>query len=444
MSWQFDPNSGDMQWVNDGVGDPSQAGLDAARSGSQAINGKGAVQAAPTLGKTSHGSAGAGTAHNIRTDALGNSVPDQRFDPSGYRAWAEGNLNAQRSGALGIQSQVGALTGDIQLDILRRQQEATAKAGGLQPDTSGQFNPGTRTTATAADRGQALVGLSNAPQADFKSPVLGAVQGGAPAQTTGVWNGADTGGQVVANPSKVEQAAGQAKAAVGAAPQIDMGVADRQLGAYQEALGMSREVIDRLLNGASTAQRLGSQTLRTQLALARSARGGPGAVQQAMSQAQQQAPELQAQATQSAVGEELSRLNAAGNVAGNFAQAALGARGQDVQIAQSNQNAGLQVKDMITRLTGTQLELDQRNQELIGQLARDLAATEFQWASLSAEQASKALEYYLQVYGIDKNYAAQLKALEQSGKITSKDILNGIIGIAGAAGSVVGGALAGG
>lgn len=234
------------------------------------------------------------------------------------------------------------------------------------------------------------------------------------------------------NPSQgTGRAVDRASSALGPAPQVEMGLADRQLGAYQEALGMSREVIDRLLNGPSTAERLGQKTLTTQLALARSARGGPGAVQQALSQAQQQAPELQAQATQQAVSEELGRTQAAGNVASNFAQAALGARGQDIGIAQANQDAGLRTTQMISQLAGTQLELDQRNQELLGQLARDIAATGFDYAKLDAETASRELDRLMQMYGIDKQYAAQIKALEMAGKITSKDIFNGFMGIVG-------------
>lgn len=243
-------------------------------------------------------------------------------------------------------------------------------------------------------------------------------------------------------PSKVEEAADQAGDALGPAPRVDMGLADRRLGEYEEALGMSREVIDKLLNGPSTAERLGSQTLRSQLALARSAAGGPGAVAGALRNAQNMAPELQATATEQARQEELSKLTAAGNVASNFAQAALGARGQDVEIASKNVDSGLRLMDNIASLTGTQLELDQRNQELIGQMARDLAALDFDWGSLDAAMADKALEHYLTIYGIDENVRVQLKALKQAGKISAKDIFNGIVGIVGSA-ATIGAAAAG-
>jgi len=246
----------------------------------------------------------------------------------------------------------------------------------------------------------------------------------------------DMGGGTKQAPSTTEVAADQATDALGPAPRVDQGLADRRLGEYQEALGMSREVIDRLLNGPSTADRIGSQTLRSQLALARSAAGGPGAVAAAFRNAQNQAPELQAQASQQAAAEDLQRVSAAGNVASNFAQAALGARGQDVDIAKKNTDAGLAVKGMITQLAGTQLELDQRNQEMLGQMARDMAAMDFDWAQLDATQQNAALDRYLQQYGIDANIAAQIKVAQMSGKMSMKDWVNAGVGVLGAAASV--------
>src|SRR5690606_37024633 len=231
-------------------------------------------------------------------------------------------------------------------------------------------------------------------------------------------------------------AADRAAGALGPAPTVDQGLADRQLGAYEEALGMSREVLDALLNGPSTAERSGARTLKNQLALARSARGGPGAVQQAMATAQQGAPELQAQAAESARQEEMQRLTAAGNVASNFAQAALGARGQDIDIAKKNVDAATAFTGMIANLTGIQLELDQRNQELLGQLARDVAATGSDYAQLDAQMASAELDRLRKRYGIDEQTRVQIMAIEAEGKITAKDILNGAVGIIGSAAGI--------
>ena len=289
-------------------------------------------------------------------------------------------------------------------DLQRRQQNALGSGLTSGMDLSGQFGP--RGTTPSAAQQVAAIGAQNPGLGSGGFSPLGnpaaRASGGAPVTANSLGMGFDPNKQGRA-PSKVEQAAGQATDALGPAPQVDMGLA---------------------------------KTLQTQLALARSARGGPGAVQAALSQAQQQAPELQAAATEQARQEELSKLTAAGNVASNFAQAALGARGQDVNIAGQNVQAGLQVKDMVTRLTGTQLELDQRNTELIGQMSRDLAALQFDWASHSQQQASAALDRYLQIYQIDKNYAAQIKAIEAAGKISPKDILNGIIGVVGSAAGI--------
>ena len=329
------------------------------------------------------------------------------------------------------------MSGAIAEDLNRRSSSAIGSFQGTvgSMDLGGQFAPRGTTPSTAQNFAAAAQSGAGSFGATPTIAPQRAVSAAGPTSSlfgrTDLPNG--TPGQA---PSKVEQAADQASSAIGGAPQVDLGLADRRLGEYQESLGMSREVIDRLLNGPNTANAIGARVLENQLAVARSARGGPGAVQQATSAALRQAPELQAQAAQQAQQEELAKLTAAGNVASNFAQAALGARGQDVNIAGQNVQSGLAVKDMVTRLTGTQLELDQRNTELIGQMARDLAALQFDWASLSAQQASAALDRYLQIYQIDTNYRAQIKALEAAGKINSKDILNGIVGVVGAAAGI--------
>lgn len=367
------------------------------------------------------------------SDPTGFRVVDQ----AAYSAWHQSSLGAKGNETNYQTSQNNANAAQLQASQDAAKQQTVANQAKI--DTSGQFNPGMTRVPTVAESlagGQAASpGLGSAGYAGLTKSPLG-VSSSRPAPTVAGTVGIDMGGGVVRNPSKVQTAADQATDALGPAPQVDQGLADRRLGEYQEALGMSREVIDRLLNGPNTADRIGSQVLRTQLALARSARGGPGAVQQAMAQAQQQAPELQAAAQQQATAEELQRVTAAGNVASNFAQAALGARGQDVDIAKKNTDAGLAVKNMVANLTGTQLELDQRNQELLGQMARDMAAMDFDWAQLTAQQQDAALDRYLQQYGIDANIAAQIKLAKQSGKMGLKDWINAGVGVLGAAAGI--------
>jgi len=283
-------------------------------------------------------------------------------------------------------------------------------------------------------------------------------------------------GSPLDNPTATNQAAQQAKGALGGPPQIDQGIADRQRGGLDRALDQSgqvvdkalapidqtalesatadaRSVLDRLLNGPNTAQRLGSQTLRSQLALARSAAGGPGAVQEALRNAQTAAPELEAQAAQQATAEEMQRNAAAGQITGQLQQNALGAqqnetqrisagaqaaagavqgqlgtRSQDIDIAKSNQDAASKLIQNITQLTGTQLELDQRNQELLGQMARDAAAMKFNWGQLDAQTAEAEFDRWVKVYGIDQAAAAQIKAAAKANDKNAWDYIVPIIG----------------
>jgi hypothetical protein len=353
--------------------------------------------------------------------------------------------------------------GRLSFDISQsgRDETAMTRAGGAQAqstsqgflgqvDSSGQFGgpPAGAAQPLTIEQRRALLMQDRGVTSELTAPVFGtSVTGGRGAMDRALTRdptmgaAAPLGGDPVG--SKVELGANQAADALGPAPKIDQGLADRQLGNFDEALGMSRDVIDRLLNDPGTAERLGSATLRSQLALARSAAGGPGAVAGALRNAQAQAPELQAQATQSAVAENLSRTTAAGNVASNFANAALGARGQDVGIAAKNVEASTALMSEISRLTGTQLQLDQQNQEFLGQMARDWAAIEFDWGKLSVDQQVAEWDKWVNIYGIDKNFAAQVKAIAAGENIGPADWFNGIVGVIGA-GAGIGAAAAGG
>lgn len=383
-----------------------------------------------------------------RKDAYGVSVPAAGTPE--YSEWWRQNMEQQGAagGSSGATATQTLANRDNAAALTASQNTATANAqtNRAAVDTSGQFGAGTTRAPTVAESLAKYAPQMGASSAGYNTNLLSGASGGlqisqasrdsAAAKANAAIGGIDMGGGTVQNPSKVENAADQATDAIGPAPRVDQGLADRRLGEYQEALGMSREVIDRLLNGPNTADRIGSQVLRGQLALARSAAGGPGAVAAAFRNAQNQAPELQAASQQQAAAEELQRVTAAGNVAGNFAQAALGARGQDVDIAKKNTDAGVAVKGMITNLTGTQLELDQRNQELLGQMARDMAAMDFDWAQLNAQQQNAALDRYLTQYGIDENIKAQIKLAQQSGKMGLKDWINAGVGVLGAAAGI--------
>lgn len=405
-------------------------------------------------------------------------------DQKAYSDWHAGSLAAQKGGAGaeagGITNATQAGSQQVAEDIQRRQAASTANRATFNP--TGQFDSGRQviTTDPAANlRAASAAGVGAATQAGFTPLSSGsrfAVTSNRPAGVPAGMNVDLSPSTTVVNPSKAETAADQAAAALGPAPQIDMGIANRQQGNVDAALGLSRQAVDaalapvdqtrldtsvaearalldQMLNGPNTAERIGSQTLRSQLALARSAAGGPGAVAGAFRNAQMMAPELQAQATEAATREtlarqqaagnlvnqiqttetnrqanETSRINAASSAASGFAQGALGARGQDIQIAQANQSAASNLLNNVAQLTGTQLELDQKNQELIGQMVRDAAAMDFNWGQLSVQQAEAEFDRWVKVYGIDQAAAAQIKAAAKASQKNAWDYIIPLVG----------------
>jgi hypothetical protein len=272
--------------------------------------------------------------------------------------------------------------------------------------TVGQINPDSGAMGGAGNGGT-LLGQTN-DQTQLLRDDLARRQAEIDAQGVEAIDGARNMNPLV-NRGLTQTAANQAKTALGPAASVEQSLADRGLGGFQDAQTSSRAVLDKLMNGPSTAARIGSQTLRNQLALARSASGGPGAVQEAMRQAQFAAPELQAQATQSAVQEDLQKTQAAGQVAIQQGQNALGARGQDIDVAKSNQAAGMRLTDNIAQLTGQQLNINQQNQELLGRMFTDMSKQQFDWSKLSADAQQAELERWAKVYGIDQTVMAQLK-----------------------------------
>lgn len=385
----------------------------------------------------------------------------------------------------GINKGVAAGIGDLQADLSRRQAASSGAFQNVQQSigTSSILTPGATTP------GVNLSTVSRAPlQGALPASALGnmnilphAPSAAATAAMQGVQMPSTTP-TTAANP-QVAQAGANAQAVLGNAPKIDMGLADRDRGAVQQAIGQSQQVVDQalapvqdngltqatadarnvlnqLLNGPNTADRIGSQTLRSQLALARSAAGGPGAVQEALTAAQQAAPELEAQAAQAGTAETLQRTQAAAGVtgalqnsalgaqqnqtarigtaataAGGAAQAALGAQGQNIQVAQANQSAADNMINNIQQLTGTQLNIDQQNKNLIGQMARDAASMDYQWGSLSAQQQDVVFQTWVQAYGIDTAAAAQIQSAAIANHKSTMDYVMGFVGAAASIGA---------
>jgi len=202
------------------------------------------------------------------------------------------------------------------------------------------------------------------------------------------------------------------------------------------ALAMSKDLVDRVLGAPSGVQLAGDQALSNQLAVARSARGGAGAVQDALNNAQAQAPQLMAQTQQAAIQEQTARAGAAGQAASIFAGVAGGIADREVRIKEANQNAGLHVMDNLTTLTGQDLQFDANQINQIGLMARDFNAMGTAFANMSLQQQLAQWEDMTKRYGIDRNFKAQIESISASKSIGPLDALKMALGATAAIGGL--------
>jgi hypothetical protein len=194
------------------------------------------------------------------------------------------------------------------------------------------------------------------------------------------------------------------------------------------AFAMSQDLYSRVLNAPSQVKLAGDQALSNQLAVARSARGGPGAVQEALGQAQQQAPGLLAQTQQAAIAEEQQRNQAAQGALGIYSAVAGNVADRATAIAQANQGAGLHVLDNLTTLTGQEMQFDANQTAVIGQLARDYMNNAAQFANMSVQMQIAQWQDITQRYGIDKNFDAVVKQIAAKENVGPLDALKLVLG----------------
>lgn len=218
----------------------------------------------------------------------------------------------------------------------------------------------------------------------------------------------------------------------GAAPApVTRGAADAA--AIQQAQAGQQALLDRVLSGDSTAKAVAEQMAAEQRAQALSARGGAGAVQQAMNAAQANAPKIQQQAAIDARREEQQRQQTAATITGQQAQTALGSEQNQIAIDKLNNDASNNLVNRISELSGTQLQLDQADRVATGQLMRDVAkwATDNQqaWARMDLDAKIAWLNANVQQYGISTNaWAAIQTALIGNSKDTL-DKIEQLVGI---------------
>jgi hypothetical protein len=207
-----------------------------------------------------------------------------------------------------------------------------------------------------------------------------------------------------------------------------------------KALAMSQELVDRVMDTPLQTKQLADQALSNQLLIARSARGGAGATQNAMDTAINAAPGTLREGAQASINEQVARAGAAGQAASIFAGVAGNTADRAERIAGANQNAGLQVLNNLTTLTGFDYQFDTAKMGAIGQLARDYFNNAQVYAGLDLSRQKAVWEDMTKRYGIDAGLSAAVQKIAADEGIGELDTWKMILGGIQGAGTIAAGA----
>lgn len=199
------------------------------------------------------------------------------------------------------------------------------------------------------------------------------------------------------------------------------------------------------------------RAMQQQLSVGRSA-GSLAGIQQGIEGAMEQAPQL-AQAAQSSARAEASSILADRNAQfrselDRYAQASgvtqqLGgmanqAFGDESQLAVQQAQIGLGVSQELARMTGVELELDQRQRENLGRLASDLESLDLQAMNLTQQAQQQFMDAIVKMYGIDQATYAAIRAASISNGSSALQTFATIANVVATVGGVVAGAVVGG
>lgn len=176
------------------------------------------------------------------------------------------------------------------------------------------------------------------------------------------------------------------------------------------------------------AQRASDLALKNQLAIARSATGSAGAQSDAMFQALEAAPGINAEAQRASLDEQNRRLGQAATVAGQMGELATGTRGQDIGESQLKSEFGLRIADGISELTGLDWQLDSSESQTLAEVALALDAQDIQWADLDLRSQIAEADRVMAEAGLTQ----QWRMFKSSQQLSEKDIYGGLMTLLGA------------
>jgi hypothetical protein len=194
------------------------------------------------------------------------------------------------------------------------------------------------------------------------------------------------------------------------------------------AFGMASGLVDQIMNTPSQTKIIGDQVLSQQLALGRSSPGGIGNVQAGVKAAMGAAPQLQRDAQQASINEQVNRAQAATGAAQIYAGVAQGTADRDVRIAEGNQNAAANVLGTLTQQYGMDLNYTTEERGQIGQMARDFYANQAKFVNMDVEQQKAAFDAIVRIYGIKGDFAAAIAKISADEGIGEMDAMKLVLG----------------
>lgn len=187
-----------------------------------------------------------------------------------------------------------------------------------------------------------------------------------------------------------------------------------------QAARNSREqaILDRLDSVNISPREAGDRALASALAAASAAPGGGSARRAQQFQVAQNAGRIRGDAEASARAQELERAQIAAQVGTQMSAQELGEY-------QSNLGAAQNIFNQSAQLRGLGQQLDQREQELFGAMARHAAEMGTRWAQLGLEERKALMQAELARYGLDKQVSDERLGMILNGLATAGTLLFG-------------------
>lgn len=214
---------------------------------------------------------------------------------------------------------------------------------------------------------------------------------------------------------------------------LDTSQSDQSRIAQQEAIRLNRQAFQKAnsFDPAAAASRYSENALAASLAVARSSPGAAGR-EEALFNALSSMPAAQSEGQRQANEEGQAQQRNALQAAQQLGQQATATRSLDESRAETKASIGLDVAKGIADFTGTDLQLDQRDREFLGEVALAVARLNLDTSKMTQDEAIAMAQQEIQRQGLAQEY----QMFKEGRKISDRDILGGIFSLGGA---VIGG-----